>query len=112
MAGIEPANPVPLSSGQDETRADIEIADITNTLENEGVGDTQAMPDLEEPFLNSDTPLVVIAVLFKEAALDSPTFRSSLNHLNLQFEHVDRWLESFIRSTQKLSQEMEGNVFV
>lgn len=53
--------------------------------------------------------LDIIAVLFKETSLDSPSFRSSVNHLNTQFEAVDRWLDSFVKSTQKISQEMEGS---
>lgn len=55
-----------------------------------------------------DEPLLLIAVLFKEAALDSPTFRSSMNHLSTQFDKVESWLEAFVESLQKLSREMEG----
>lgn len=70
--------------------------------------DNQSRIDIEELLNNSDTPMLLTPVLFKEAALDSPTFRSSMNHLNIQFENIDRWFDSFIRATQKLSQEMEG----
>lgn len=63
---------------------------------------------LDQDLNPSDDPMMLIAVLFKEAALDSPTFRTSMNHLNIQFENLDRWLTSFITATQKLSQEMEG----
>lgn len=53
-------------------------------------------------------PILMTAVLFKEASIDSPTFRTSVNHLNAQLENVDRWLDSFIKATQKISHEMEG----
>lgn len=66
---------------------------------------------LDQDMNPNDEPMMLIAVLFKEAALDSPTFRSSMNHLNIQFENLDRWLTSFITATQKLSQEMEGMIF-
>lgn len=53
-------------------------------------------------------PFALIAVSFKEAALDSPSFRASMNHINDQFESVDRWLESFTKAITRLSQEMDG----
>ncbi|KAA8900769.1 hypothetical protein TRICI_006148 [Trichomonascus ciferrii] len=56
-------------------------------------------------------PFALIAVSFKEAALDSPTFRASMNHINDQFESVDRWLESFTKAISRLSQEMDGECF-
>jgi hypothetical protein len=59
----------------------------------------------------NDEPLLLIAVLFKEAALDSPTFRSSINHLSIQFDKVESWLEAFVGSLQQLSREMEGKFF-
>lgn len=53
-------------------------------------------------------PFALIAVSFKEAALDSPTFRASMNHINEQFDSVDRWLDSFTKAITRLSQEMDG----
>lgn len=56
----------------------------------------------------NNRPLSLIAVSFKEAALDSPTFRASMNHISEQFESIDRWLDSFSKAISRLSQEMEG----
>lgn len=71
-------------------------------------GDTGSKIVLDDKYNHNDSPMLLIAVLLKEVALDSPTFRSSMNHINNQFEGIDRWLNSFIGATQKVSQEMEG----
>ena len=42
----------------------------------------------------------------KEAALDSPTFRSGVTHFSEQFDLVEKWLEGYARSTSKLSHEI------
>ncbi|KAI5309342.1 SNF1-interacting protein [Ascosphaera atra] len=42
----------------------------------------------------------------KEAALDSPTYRASVVHFSDQIEIVERWLDSFVRSTSKLTAEL------
>lgn len=57
---------------------------------------------------NVSSPCVITAVLYKEAALDSPTFRASMNHMDNQLNYVDKWLESFTKSLSKLSSEMDG----
>ena len=44
----------------------------------------------------------------KEAALDSPTFRSGFTHFSEQLELIEKWLEAYIRSIAKLSNEI-GN---
>lgn len=44
----------------------------------------------------------------KEAALDSPTFRSGFTHFSEQFDLVEKWLEGYVRCTSKLSHEV-GN---
>jgi hypothetical protein len=41
----------------------------------------------------------------KEAALDSPTFRSSSTHLSEQAELVEKWLEAYIRNAARLTNE-------
>lgn len=56
---------------------------------------------------NINAPCLITAVLYKEAALDSPSFRASMNHLDTQMNYVERWLESFIKSLNKLSAEMD-----
>ncbi|ANB15379.1 hypothetical protein AWJ20_3006 [Sugiyamaella lignohabitans] len=57
-----------------------------------------------------DLPVTLIAVTFKEAVLDSPTFRASMNHVNEQLDSLDRWIESFSKALNKLSQEMDGRL--
>ena len=42
----------------------------------------------------------------KEAALDSPTFRSGFTHFSEQLEQVERWLESCMKSVAKLTHEV------
>lgn len=41
----------------------------------------------------------------KEAALDSPTFRSSFTHFSEQLELLEKWLEGCVRSITRFSQE-------
>ena len=44
----------------------------------------------------------------KEAALDSPSFRSGITHFSEQFDLVEKWLEGYVRCTSQLSHEI-GN---
>ena len=44
----------------------------------------------------------------KEAALDSPTFRSGFVHFSEQLDLVEKWLEGYVKCTSKLSHEV-GN---
>ena len=44
----------------------------------------------------------------KEAALDSPTFRSGFTHFSEHLDLVERWLEGYARCTSKLTHEMEN----
>lgn len=42
----------------------------------------------------------------KEAALDSPTFRSGFTHFSEQLDYLEKWLENYVRSITKLSNEI------
>jgi hypothetical protein len=53
-------------------------------------------------------PLSLIPVGLKEAALDSPTFRATAVHFSDQVEIIERWLESYIRSTSKLVHDVSS----
>lgn len=44
----------------------------------------------------------------KEAALDSPTFRSGFTHFAEQLDLVEKWLENYVRAITKLSHELGG----
>ncbi|PGH08804.1 hypothetical protein AJ80_07761 [Polytolypa hystricis UAMH7299] len=48
----------------------------------------------------------VIPVGLKEAALDSPTFRAITVHFADQIDFVEKWLDSYIKATVKLSAEV------
>ncbi|KAL8796835.1 MAG: hypothetical protein Q9195_000918 [Heterodermia aff. obscurata] len=51
-------------------------------------------------------PINLVPVGLKEAALDSPTFRSSFTHFLEQLELLERWLENYVRSISKLVNEV------
>ena len=55
------------------------------------------------------SPLMCVRpVGLEEAALDSPSFRSGFTHFCEQLDLAEKWLESYLRSTSKLSIEV-GN---
>lgn len=43
----------------------------------------------------------LISVNFKEAALDSPTFRASTNHLDIQVDNIEKWMKALVSSVKK-----------
>ncbi|KAK6463198.1 Snf1p protein-interacting protein [Scheffersomyces coipomensis] len=43
----------------------------------------------------------LISVNFKEAALDSPSFRASVNHLDIQITNIEKWLIALSSSIKK-----------
>ncbi|CAF9903811.1 MAG: SNF1-interacting protein [Alectoria fallacina] len=51
-------------------------------------------------------PITLTPVGLKEAALDSPTFRSAFTHFSEQVDLVEKWLEGYVRCTSKLSHEL------
>lgn len=60
-----------------------------------------------EPFSRQDeNPITLIPVGLKEAALDSPTFRSGFTHFSEQLDYLEKWLENHMRSITKLSHEI------
>ncbi|ORY15388.1 hypothetical protein BCR34DRAFT_558741 [Clohesyomyces aquaticus] len=64
--------------------------------------DTKVLPVLQPV----GTPLSLIPVVIKEAALDSPTFRATAVHFSDQIDLIERWLDTFIKAVSKLSAEM------
>ncbi|KAG7664020.1 SIP3 [[Candida] subhashii] len=44
----------------------------------------------------------LISVNFKEAALDSPCFRASVNHLDIQLNNIEKWLVALTSSLKKI----------
>ncbi|KAL9125272.1 MAG: hypothetical protein Q9217_005497 [Psora testacea] len=51
-------------------------------------------------------PITLIPVGLKEAALDSPTFRSGFTHFAEQLELVEKWLHGYVRCIGKLAHEV------
>lgn len=43
----------------------------------------------------------LISVNFKEAALDSPTFRASTHHLDIQVDNIEKWMKALVSSVRK-----------
>lgn len=52
----------------------------------------------------SSNPAIPIGL--HEAALDSPTFRCAAVHFADQVEHIERWLEGFVRASTKVSHDL------
>ncbi|KAI1212978.1 uncharacterized protein F4807DRAFT_307069 [Annulohypoxylon truncatum] len=49
-----------------------------------------------------------VPVVLHEAGLDSPSFRSSALYFSEQVDSIERWLESYVRTTAKLSHDLLG----
>ncbi|EGW34930.1 uncharacterized protein SPAPADRAFT_145586 [Spathaspora passalidarum NRRL Y-27907] len=54
----------------------------------------------QQPVLTRQFKL--ISVNFKEAALDSPSFRASVNHLDIQVDNIEKWLIAISSSVKKI----------
>lgn len=61
---------------------------------------------LQTTLLPAATPLSLIPVTLKEAALDSPTFRATAVHFADQLEALERWLDNYLRAATRLVTEM------
>ncbi|KAM5441243.1 SNF1-interacting protein [Microsporum ferrugineum] len=48
----------------------------------------------------------VVPVVLKEAALDSPSFRATTVHFSDQIDYMERWLDSYIKTTGRLTSEL------
>ncbi|CCH42158.1 putative membrane protein [Wickerhamomyces ciferrii] len=60
----------------------------------------------EKAKLNINPKLVkLISVKLKEAALDSPSFRASVNYFNSQVDQTEHWIEGLLKSLKKYPQQ-------
>ncbi|GMM33603.1 Sip3 protein [Saccharomycopsis crataegensis] len=66
---------------------------------NQSMGSPPMSPYPEQPRL-----LKLISVAFKEAALDSPTFRANVNHLNHLIEQCEQWIDGLLKFIKKFPQ--------
>ncbi|KAL5420289.1 hypothetical protein PMIN03_000115 [Paraphaeosphaeria minitans] len=62
-----------------------------------------AAPPVLEPVAS---PVALIPVVIKEAALDSPTFRATAVHFGDQFDLIERWLTTYLTAVSKLASEI------
>ncbi|KAL8802260.1 MAG: hypothetical protein Q9182_003911 [Xanthomendoza sp. 2 TL-2023] len=51
-------------------------------------------------------PIALVPVGLKEAALDSPTFRSAYTHFTEQVDLVEKWLETWLKSVSRITNEV------
>jgi hypothetical protein len=56
--------------------------------------------------VNADTTCSPVGL--KEAALDSPTFRATVVHFGEQIDVVEKWLDSYVKSATRLSNEVSS----
>lgn len=59
---------------------------------------------LSSPSIDQPKLLKLILVLFKEAALDSPTFRALANHITHLIDLTEQWLDGLLRFIKKYPQ--------
>lgn len=55
----------------------------------------------QSPAVAPAMQLKLISVDFKEAALDSPSFRATINHLDAQVDNIEKWLVALISTIRK-----------
>lgn len=60
-------------------------------------------PPAKEPTM--DHHFKLISVAFKEAALDSPSFRASMNHLDSQLVSTEKWLQAIAALLAKIPKQ-------
>lgn len=58
------------------------------------------------PAVEPHTPLNLIPVGLKEAALDSPTFRATALHFADNLDSVERWLDGYVKAASRLVSEV------
>ncbi|BFZ63745.1 SNF1-interacting protein [Saitoella coloradoensis] len=49
----------------------------------------------------------LIPVQLREAALDSPSFRASIRHLEDQVDAVEKWMEGFVKATKEFTHHLQ-----
>lgn len=57
---------------------------------------------------SNNTPRLIklISIKLKEAALDSPSFRTGVNYFNSQIDHTEQWIEGLLKSLRKYPQQL------
>lgn len=65
----------------------------------------QVRQDLQSGNQGADYHFKLISVAFKEAALDSPSFRASVNHLDTQLISTEKWLQAITALVIKIPKQ-------
>ncbi|KAK9365979.1 hypothetical protein V1509DRAFT_312402 [Lipomyces kononenkoae] len=55
-----------------------------------------------------DEGITLIPVSLKEAALDSPSFRTAAWHIHEQIDAVERWIDLYVKAGHRLSNDADG----
>lgn len=65
----------------------------------------QVLQELQSGTQGADFHFKLISVAFKEAALDSPSFRASVNHLDAQLVSTEKWLQAITALVMKVPKQ-------
>ncbi|KAK5946525.1 SNF1-interacting protein [Knufia obscura] len=65
---------------------------------------SRKLPSLEEP-VEAGRLINLIPVGLKEAAIDSPTSRATIQHYTEQIDLLERWLDDYLKATNRLVAE-------
>ncbi|AEO57940.1 hypothetical protein MYCTH_2304763 [Thermothelomyces thermophilus ATCC 42464] len=98
LAGLRPSAPMPPTTTATTATA-------TTTTFSSGPSRQWSHPPSSQPSEAPPRPShsgPAIPVMLNEAALDSPTFRATAVHFSDQLDAIERWLDSYARSTSKL----------
>ncbi|KAK7742124.1 SNF1-interacting protein [Cytospora paraplurivora] len=86
------------------------MADASMASANAAATSSPPEPSVTSQSQPSDNqyPSPSIPIGLHEAALDSPTFRCAAVHFGDQVDHIERWLESYIKSSSKVVHDILG----
>ncbi|KAF7189756.1 putative PH domain-containing protein C19A8.02 [Pseudocercospora fuligena] len=74
--------------------------------ENQAPAPATTPPQTTVQAVEPHTPLNLIPVGLKEAALDSPTFRATALHFADNIDSVERWLDGYVKAASRLVSEV------
>ncbi|KAH6849949.1 hypothetical protein B0I37DRAFT_370304 [Chaetomium sp. MPI-CAGE-AT-0009] len=94
LAGLRPSATMPVTTASGPSQP-------SQSSSSQPSQQPQSQPQSQPPPAPSHTG-PAIPVTLNEAALDSPTFRATAVHFSDQLDAIERWLESYARSTSKL----------
>lgn len=78
----------------------------SSTIPHSEMNDQGVPTNQLKPNAAANMPITLIPVIFKEASLDSPSFRATVNHVISQLAVTSQWLEGFVQSVHDVTAEM------